>query len=363
MSGLLKQLSQKKHRTKNIMSNTKTAVVVLTWNARERIAACLNSVSDQTHDNYTIVVVDNASTDGTVEWISAHHPSVVVIQNKANIGFAAGNNIGMQWAYEAGYEYVVLLNDDTKVRRTWLSELCKRADMSEQIGLVQSKILFMQEEYRVDTVGNPLHPLGFSWSGGYKQLSSAYSDDRIVTLASGACVLIKRLVIDRIGYLDEALFMYHEDVDYSWRARLAGFDIWLAANSIVFHDHTFLIGGKKFFWSERNRLVVYLSHHRVWTLVVLLPLFLITEIAMVLYSVFHGWWKYKLQSYASLVLFIPHIIKKRMQSKHIRTQTDRQMFQYFEYTLDFEDVNTILLTYIYNPLCVLYCSLIRYLIV
>lgn len=342
----------------------KIAVVILTWNSRKHIADCLQSVTNQVDPGgeYTVVVVDNNSTDNTVPWIKEHFLDVVLLQNQVNIGYAAGNNVGLRWAYEHGYEYMVILNDDMKVRRDWLQQLVLRAEKSEDAGLVQPKILFMHEAFRINSIGNPLHPLGFSWSGGYKQLSSAYTDDRVITLASGAAVLVKRAVIDRIGYLDEKMFMYHEDVDYSWRARLAGFSIWLAADSKVYHDHTFSIGGKKFYYSERNRLVCYFSHYRLWTLFLLLPAFVITELAMVVYSIIMGWWKYKLQSYFGLCMMLPHIVQKRFQTAKIRVVSDRVIFSRMNYALDFEDVNTVLLRFLYNPILGVYFWVVRFFI-
>ncbi len=342
----------------------KTAVIVLSYNASKRIRLCLDSLIKQTYTgDYTVVVVDNASSDATAEIIkNEYNNKVFLIQNKKNFGFAGGNNIGMDWAYKNGYDAVILLNDDTKVRDTWLGELIATAEQNNNIGLVQSKILFADEAYRVNTIGNPLHFLGFSWSGGYKKLSSEFQVDLDIPLASGASVLIKRSVIERVGYLDDKLFMYHEDVDYSWRARLAGFDIKLSAQSIVFHDHKFSIGGKKFYYSERNRILVFLSHYKLFTILLLLPAFIGTEILMIVYAFVHGWGLWKVKSYLSIIMMLPHMLKKRSLDKKYRVIKDRDIINIQTYKLDFEDVNNILLKAIYNPLAWVYFKVLQFIV-
>lgn len=334
----------------------KIAVIILTWNSRQHLSVCLSSVFKQTlpREDYDVIVVDNASADGSADLVEEGYPQAVLIRNNANYGYAGGNNIGLKYAYENNYQYFVVLNDDMKVADNWLAELVKLADSRNDIAIIQSKILFMQKEYRVNTVGNPLHPLAFSWSGGYKELSSNFLNNTPIAVASGACFLVKREVIQVIGYLEEAMFMYHEDLDFSWRARLAGFDIWLAAESKVYHDHNFSIGGKKFFFSERNRLIAYFSNFKIWTLLVFAPIFVITEIGMIFYSFYFGWGWLKLKSYLSFTAQIPRILEKRKQASLIRKISDRQIFKIMTLRLDFEDVNNFFISYLYNPLSFIY---------
>lgn len=343
----------------------KVAVIILTWNSRQHLPQCLATVTKQIYPpgHFRVVVVDNASADGSADWVAQNYPRVVLLRNQFNLGYAGGNNVGLKWAYDNGFDAAVVLNDDMKVRDTWLKELVKVAYQAPMIGLVQSKILFMQEEYRVNSVGNPLHPLGFSWSGGYKKLSSEFPNSQSIPLASGACLLIKRAVIERIGYLDERMFLYAEDVDFSWRARLAGFDIWLAAASVVWHDHHFSIGGKKFFYSERNRLLNYFAHYRLWTLLVLLPAFLLTEFLLLVYAFAGGWGWYKLKSYFSFLGMFGHLLAKRQQDKKIRLISDRELFAQLTFSLDFEEVNNILIKIFYNKIFGWYFYLAKYIVI
>ncbi|MGB0757145.1 MAG: glycosyltransferase family 2 protein [Patescibacteria group bacterium] len=340
-------------------------VIIVTYNAQDRIATCLRSVYSQSYakDKYDVMVVDNASSDATVDIVSKDFSDVLLLPQKRNLGFAKGNNLGIMYALERGYDAVVLLNDDTKPRDTWLEHLVVTADEDPYVGIVQSKILFMQQAFRVDTIGNPLHPLGFSWSGGYKHLSSDYTEDRDVPVASGASMLIKRSVLERIGLLDEYLFMYHEDVDYSWRARLAGFRVRLASQSVVFHDHTFTLGGKKFYYAERNRLLVLASRYRLWTICLLLPALLATEVAMIFYAFISGWGMWKIKSYGGFILSIFHIIKERSHTRQIRTMSDKEIMRVMTTSLKFDGIKSFALRFVYNPIFRIYFSIVKNFIV
>lgn len=334
----------------------KIAVIILSYNGIRHLPACIDSVTRQSYPSgeYRIVVVDNASDDGSTAWVAEHCPHVKVIANSNNKGYAGGNNVGIQWAREQGYDYMVLLNQDMRVADGWLKNLVAVAEQDDRIGIVQSKILSAAQEYRINTAGNPLHYLGFSWSGGYKRLSSEFLENIPIPLASGGSLLIKSAVIEKIGLLDEYMFLYHEDADWSWRARRAGFDVWLAAESKAYHHYFFSIGGKKFYWSERNRLIALFSNYRAGTLLVLAPWFVVTEAALLVYAFFSGWLKHKIKSYGGFVLAIPHIAKRRRMARSYRSLTDRQMMEWMTSKFDFEDIDNMFIRFVFNPLSAAY---------
>jgi GT2 family glycosyltransferase len=259
-------------------------------------------------------------------------------------------------------EYIVFLNPDMEVDIDWLDKLVAFAKINPQAALVQAKVLFYSEKYRVNSIGNPLHLAGFSWSGGFKELSSLHLVPKSIPLASGSSFLIRTEVLNKIGWFDEKLFMYHEDVDLSWRARLAGYEIYLAPEAKAFHKYTFSFGTKKFYYAERNRLVVLFSNYRLLTLILLIPFLLFTEVAMLLYAFFTGWLKYKLLSWLGFLVMIPHIIKNRWRLRSIRKIADRQILQLMTSRLDFEALSSPFITYLYNPLARVYLIILRALI-
>lgn len=337
------------------------AVIIVTFNSELDITGCLQSVFKQTYEGATeVIVVDNDSQDTTPRLL-ADFPGLKILQNKNN-GYAGGNNVGITYALQQGFDHIVLLNPDMEVAPDWLAELVKVADEHEQAGLVQSKVLFFNEQFRVNTIGNPLHFLGFSWSGGFKDLSSQHTTITQIPSASGSSVLVKRAVWERIGLLDEKLFMYHEDVDISWRARLAGYDIYLAPASKAFHKYSFSFGTKKFYYAERNRLLVWCSNFRWLTLLLLLPMLLLTELAMLIYAGFTGWFKYKLKAYGGFVLLLPHLLVRKYRYAGARVRSDRDLLGVMTARLTFEALTSPFLDYVYNPLAVFYFSIIKFII-
>lgn len=340
----------------------RVVVIIVTYNNRWQITDCLNSLKMQSYqENFQIVVVDNESTDDTQTIVKNNFPQVVLIKNKNN-GYAGGNNVGIMWGLKQGYDAFVLLNPDMVVDVDWLKELVTMAEKYKLIGIVQSKVLFFNEKYRINTIGNPLHFVGFSWSGGFKNLSSRYLEPKSITIASGSSLLIKKEVIDKISLFDEKLFMYHEDVDFSWRARLAGYEVYLAPLSKAFHKYSFSFGTKKFYYSERNRLAVIFTYYKFLTILLLLPFILFTEIAMFFYAIFTGWAKYKLFSWGGFFLMIPHIIVKRFKINKIRKVTDKKMLNLMTSKLDFEALDSPFINYLYNPLASIYFIFVKFIV-
>ncbi len=337
-----------------------TVIIILTYNSRGDIGPCLNSVLSQSYkQDYDVVVVDNNSDDDTVKFVKEKYPSIKLIANKKNTGYAGGNNIGLNYALEKDYQNYILLNPDMIVDIDWLKYLIAVADSREDAGIIQSKVLFFHEKFRINTIGNPIHYLAFSWSGGYKKLSSAYQEIIDIPLASGSCLLVKKEVLKQIGVLDEKLFMYHEDVDFSLRAKLAGYNIILAPDSKAFHNYSFSFGTRKFYFCERNRLFVFFSYYSLFSIILFFPFFLLTEILMIIYAFFTGWGKYKLKAYVGLIILVPHILKKKFELRKIRQITDRQMMDFMSAKFEFDDVNNIGIKYIYNPVSTVYFLLMK----
>jgi GT2 family glycosyltransferase len=163
----------------------------------------------------------------------------------------------------------------------------------------------------VNTAGGYLNFLGFSYCGGYKEPSSSFSSAKEIIVASGAGAFIPRKTFDEIGGLDEVFFMYHEDVDFLWRARLAGYKIMLIPSAKMWHKYEFSRNKKKFFYSERNRLLFLLKNYSLKMLLVILPALLLSDILMILFSIKEGWFGYKLKSYFSLFSLFPYIMRER----------------------------------------------------
>lgn len=218
----------------------KVFVIVLNFNGGRDIVECLNSLKGEEGE---IVVVDNGSFDNSLTMIKKNFPKVKIIKNNKNLGFAAGNNIGIRYASKQGADAVVLLNQDTIVEKDFLDPLLKN-----QADIVGPVIKFKRGGKWIYDYGGKIHWLiGRTshqesltcFNSGRSPRGLNFQDPDYI---SGCAMLIRRPVFEKIGFLDERLFLYFEDVDFCLRATRAGFKIAVESDSMIFHK---LDGGER----------------------------------------------------------------------------------------------------------------------
>jgi len=208
------------------------SIVVLNWNGERYIAECLNSLLDQTYRNYEVIVVDNGSHDGSVELIKGYLPRIRLIRNEENLGFAVGNNVAIR---EAKGEYVVLFNYDAVAHSEWLEQLVSGTLIHPQADISSGPIYFYGRDDVIWNAGLRIDMLtGISWLRGMFQSHLAPSND--VDYLSGCALLVRKLVFDEIGLLDDRFFCYSEDADFCLRAKRDGFNLRLVPDAIVWHS-------------------------------------------------------------------------------------------------------------------------------
>lgn len=329
----------------------KASIVIVNWNGRQHLEDCLNSLTKQTYANYEIIVVDNASEDDSVPFIKKNFPTVRIIHNPENIGFAEGSNIGIR---ASTGEYIVLLNNDTSVEPNWLEELVKAVDKDEKIGACMSKILLFDRRNVINSSGGEIHYLGFAWASDYGTRDNGQFKEREIAFASGAAMLIKRQVLNKVGLFDPAYHMYYEDVDLGWRIRLAGYKIVFVPSSVVYHKYEFSKGIQKFYNLEKNRLSLLLTHYKTRTLFLIVPVFFLMEAGLLLYFLLQSGLGAKLRSYLTLVRDLREILEKRKRVQALRAVNDGDIARVFTSTINFKEINNPLLTYIGNPLLAAY---------
>jgi hypothetical protein len=242
------------------MSEPDVSVIVVTWNGRQYLEACLSAISGQQGVTTETILVDNASTDGTVEYVRSRFPLVRVIALGANRGFAGGTNAG---AREARGRYVALLNNDAVPEPEWLRALVRGVNEADGALLVTSRIVYMHDPETIDSAGD-----GFlRWGGAFKRhhgasVSEALESCEVFGVCGAAC-LMPRGVFDELGGFDEDFFASHEDVDLSYRARLAGYRCRYVADAIVRHHGSVTIGRTSplaVFHGQRNVEWVYFKN-------------------------------------------------------------------------------------------------------
>lgn len=209
----------------------RVSCVVINWNGWRDTVACLESLAVQDYPSLSILVVDNASTDDSVEKIRAAFPEIEVLQTEANRGFAAGSNAGIRRALEQGAEFVWLLNNDTSAPADTTRKLLCAAASDPQVGIVGTVLHYMQNPAKVQAWGGGSI---VAWMGFVKHYDApaVFGDGSFLTFAS---VLLRREMLEQVGLLDEQYFMYFEDADLCFRARAAGWKLAVAEDTCVLH--------------------------------------------------------------------------------------------------------------------------------
>ena len=253
----------------------RATVVVVTFDHRDVVVRCLDALRASLGPEDEVVVVDNASRDGTVEQIAATHPWVRVERSARNVGFGAACNRG---ARVAAGRHLVFLNPDTEPTPGWLDALLAGLRAVPDAGLATARLLLPGAPARIDAFGNDVHLSGITPSRGWGEPASRYDALEEVSAASGACLAISRELFGRLGGFDERLFLYFEDTDLSLRARLAGHRCVAVPDATVVHDHRPGFSPVKLRYLERNRWWTLLKLYRVRTLLALAPVLGLSEV-------------------------------------------------------------------------------------
>ncbi len=259
------------------------AIIIVNWNGKADTLECLALVAklETRNSKLEIIVIDNGSTDGSVEAIRKKFPSVDVIENKENLGFTGGNNVGIKRALANGADFVWLLNNDTAVDKNALEALVVSFS-DEKVGITGSKIYFSagrefhKERYKKSELGKV-----FWYAGGRIDWQNMYASHRGVDevdggqydtteetpFVTGCSMMVRKEVFEKIGFFDEKFFAYLEDLDFCLRARRAGYKLLYVPRSIVWHKNAGSSGvgsDTHQYYMTRNRLIVgfrYASFH------------------------------------------------------------------------------------------------------
>lgn len=312
-----------------------TTIIVVNYNGGRALYDCLASLLAECGPHDQVVVVDNASTDGSADRIEELFPSVRLVRSARNEGFGAGNNLAARFVMG---EYLAFLNPDAVAAPGWLSALLAPLQADPQVGLTTSKILLLREPERINTCGNDIHISGLTLCRGAGHRACAFAEPAVVGAISGAAFAMRRNLFEQLGGFDETFFLYMEDTDLSLRAALAGFRCQYVPDSVAYHDYRLRFGPRKTFYQERNRYLMLLKALRWRSLAVLLPVLVLAEGVTWGFVLLREPWRLmnKLRAYGWVVRHWGEIMEKRRQVQSSRQVSDRELVAGFSPTLDFE---------------------------
>jgi len=208
------------------MSSPKVSIIIVNYNGKELLQKCLDSLLKVNYDNFEIILVDNNSTDGSVEFITKNYPSLIIIKLDSNKGFAEPNNVA---AKISKGKYLLFLNNDTVVTPNFISEMVKVMETDKKIAICQS--LLLKPDGSVDSSGDFIDHLGVVYNS-----KTEIDEIREVSSARGASMLVRSDIFEKLDGFDQKFFVTFEDVDLCWRSWILGYRVLIIPTSIVYHE-------------------------------------------------------------------------------------------------------------------------------
>lgn len=316
------------------------SVIIVNWNGKQYLSDCLDSLKEQSCNDFETIIVDNGSSDGSLELIRSSYPWVNLMPLNLNTGFAGGNNAGFSIAKG---KYIVTLNNDTRVDKQWLSELVAAVEENPQTGMVASRICNWDSPDQLDSLGVAICNDGMSRGSRRLRSYSSLTVEKYekILLPSACAALYRREMIDETGFFDDDFFAYCEDTDLGLRARIAGWDAVLARDAVVWHRYS-RSGGEfspfKLYLVERNHYWTAIKSFpasRIMTLPFWSLMRYIVQVKLVLAGKGAGA-QFRNTSAAELiravikgtvdgVMGLPHVLRKRRAILNRRRLSDKEI--------------------------------------
>jgi len=316
------------------MCRKKVSIVVVNWNGKEHLKYCLPSLKKINYPNYEVIVVDNGSTDGSQAYVKRYHFWVKLIENQKNLGYVGGNNVGIE---QSDGDYILVLNNDTKVTPEFLKIMVEDMEKDEKIGCLGPKILCLYNKTTLDVAGSFFTDTGFLYHYGYLQDASLpmYNKKREFFCVKGACLLLRKSLVDKIGAFDEDYFNFFEETDLCHRIWLSGYKVIYEPKAIIYHYGAGTASKEiseagRIFWALKNRIDSYLKNLE---LINVLKIFLVLSfIYGCLFWIYFLTGKFENDKAIFKAVFaniknLPKIFEKRALVQRLRKVSDKEIFQ------------------------------------
>jgi GT2 family glycosyltransferase len=293
-------------------------VVLVAYGTELLLPTAVDAVLASTGIGVEVIVVDNGCTDGGVDAVESR-AGVTVLRPGRNIGFDAACNLG---AGRGHGEFLALVNQDAIAAPDALERL-RAVAADPTVGIATASLRLAAEPDLMNSAGNEIHFLGFSWCGGYRDPGARHTTTRDVASASGAAMVMRRALWTELGGFPSEFFMYYEDPELSLRCWRRGLRVVFVPDAVVTHEYERHEAPEKMYYAERNRLVALLTLYDARTLVLLLPAGLAVEIAMLVLAARRGWAREKARGWWWIARHRRWIRARRRQLTAERTTGDR----------------------------------------
>jgi GT2 family glycosyltransferase len=263
------------------------SLIIVNYNGKHHLEECLPTIFAQTYPNFEVILVDNGSADGSNEFIEAQYSQIKLVKLSENTGFCKGNNIGLTYAKG---KFITLLNNDTVTDQNWLKEIIKPMLRDEQVGLCASLMINYYNCDVVDTAGDGYDICGVGYKIGEGEPVENHQQKKEVFGACAGAALYRKSMIEKIGFFDEMFFAYGEDIDLSFRAKLAGYKCIYVPKAIVFHKVNQTMGTKSdflVFHTRRNIEYTYFNNMPFLLLLLLLPFHILYNILTLIEALYN----------------------------------------------------------------------------
>jgi GT2 family glycosyltransferase len=296
------------------------SAIVLAYRDEPWLEQCVHALLSSRDVEVEVVLVDNGCSDGGTARLR-DVPGVVHCGAGINLGFSGGCNLGA--SYATG-EFIAFVNSDLLVSSEALTRLAKAA-REPAVGIAAGSIRLAEEPELLNSSGNEIHFLGFSWVGGFREPASCNSRDSDIAGAMGALIVLRREVWDRLGGFDDHYFAFHEDAELSWRCWETGLRVRYVSGAIGLHRYEFGRVDEKLYLAERNRLIFVLTLWETRTVLVLAPALIAMELAVFVAALKGGWWRAKIKGWRWLIGHRKWLSQRRRRLQAERTVSDRDL--------------------------------------
>ncbi len=323
------------------MNNLELSVIIVNYNGRDYVERCVDSILRSNANNFEIIVVDNGSSDGSVESLKSKYArssdKIVFLELEKNYGPARARNEGTKLAKG---EFLCFLDNDTEVEKNWSQAAISEFKKEEGLGIIQCKLLLAKERNRIDYVGEYLGQNGFlvqrAMAGKIDQ--GQYDQEAQILAAKSAGMFIRKKAFNEAGGFDEDYFIYLEETDLGWRTWLAGYTVKFVFQSRVYHEFgtsTVILGKSQSshnakFHGCKNYVATLIKNLGFWNLIKILPLHVLLWLGLAWFSLLKGRPKVFLWIHKAIgwnILNLTRTLAKRRVIQNRRTLTDRELFK------------------------------------